>query len=293
MRAPRLQRRRFQRIVKIYSIFVVISLFFVAVSDDNESSFQQIFMSRDNRLRQNRRISMITIQLTLILLCLCCSSCLSTGVRVKTGAKDVFSSREKKLVRNGTTNMAMRVFLISDREDEKVLRTVSIPVTRFDDEELRVLVARMLSTVRQARGNGLAAPQVGINRRIMVVQRVDLRGDRRKQPYEVCFNPMILQQSTGTLTQIEACLSMPGYSGPVDRSTSIDVRFTDARGQVITHTFSGEMALVFLHELDHLDGIMYTDRMKDKSLLKQCLPWEYSKKSSNVTVSGSDQARQQ
>ncbi len=205
----------------------------------------------------------------------------SAAVALLSGAVSVggqLTDAEKALINDGKGNAPMRILTVFDENDDRVLRAVSTPIENPDDDDIRLLVARMSVTVRRARGNGIAAAQVGINRRVMLTRRFDQRDAYGHQPMEICFNPELIKQSDGKATEIEACLSMPGYSGPVERSTEIGVRYTNARGEVIEETMTGDTAVNFLHELDHLDGIMYTDRLKDQSLLKQCFPWEYHRK---------------
>ena len=169
----------------------------------------------------------------------------------------------------------MRVLTVFDDTDARVLRLTSRSIADPLDADVQGLAARLLATARHERGNGLAAPQVGISRRLIVVQRLDLPASAGGHPYEVCINPEVLRAATRTAAHIEACLSMPGYSGPVGRPAEVNVQYTDSCGRVVRHTFSGRMALVFCHEVDHLDGVLFTDRLKDRSLLKPCLPWEH------------------
>ena len=109
----------------------------------------------------------------------------------------------------------------------------------------------MVETMRDANGVGLAAPQVGIRRRIVVVECED------GEVYEM-INPEIIERS-GTQNEIEGCLSVPGKYGYTVRPMEVTVKYTDRDGNEKTAKGSGLKARAFCHELDHLDGILYID----------------------------------
>jgi len=143
---------------------------------------------------------------------------------------------------------------------DPVLRRKAHKVTQFDDD-LQVLIEDMIETVRDAPGVGLAAPQVGVSQRVIVVEYAedDEMEDSPKKLY-VAVNPEIIQPSEETELGIEGCLSVPGLVGEVDRHTAITIKAQNRRGQSLKIKASGWLARIFQHEIDHLDGIIYTDR---------------------------------
>ena len=163
----------------------------------------------------------------------------------------------------------MRVLSIFNPDDSLILRT---PSEMLDDkaiksEEYRLLAEKMLTTVQSPEqdGVGIAAPQVGINRRIVAVWR----GDKEGGPFEVYPNVRIDSLFGEVRPGREGCLSVPGWRGIVPRYSSVIVSFTDpATLQTVRDTVHGYSAIIFQHECDHLDGIIYTDRADSLSTLK-------------------------
>ncbi|TLN16648.1 peptide deformylase [bacterium] len=143
---------------------------------------------------------------------------------------------------------------------DPVLRRKAHKVTTFDSE-LQTLIDDMIETMREAPGVGLAAPQVGVSQRVVVIEYAEDEEDEEapKKLY-VLVNPEILQPSEETELGIEGCLSVPGLVGEVDRSTSLTVKGLNRRGQPVKYKLNGWLARIFQHEIDHLDGIIYTDR---------------------------------
>ena len=112
-----------------------------------------------------------------------------------------------------------------------------------------------------AQGVGLAAPQVGVNKRLMVYNP---EGDEKKWVQEVVLvNPRIVGRSEGTDEEQEGCLSFPDMSGVVERNKWIKVEAQNLKGKTIKKKFAGWEARIFQHEYDHLDGVVYVDRLKD------------------------------
>ena len=134
---------------------------------------------------------------------------------------------------------------------EEKLRKTSKPVEKFD-LRLRLLLKDMADTMYKANGVGLAAPQVGILRRVVVVDV----GDGLIE----MVNPRIIH-SEGEQSGPEGCLSVPGRSGIVVRPNVVTVEYQDARGEFYEATAEGFLARAFCHELDHLDGVVYVDKM--------------------------------
>ena len=143
------------------------------------------------------------------------------------------------------------------------LETESRPITQCDDE-LKALVQDMLETMYAARGIGLAAPQVGINLRLIVI---DLSGGEEQGHQMVLVNPEIMEQE-GSQEGEEGCLSIPGFTGVVERPARIVVTAQDLDGNSLEMEAEGLLARVVCHEVDHLEGILYLDHL---SVLKRDL----------------------
>lgn len=144
----------------------------------------------------------------------------------------------------------MAIRKIVEIGDEK-LRKHCKPVEKFD-LRLRILLKDMADTMYKAEGVGLAAPQVGILRRAVVVDV----GDGLIE----LVNPEIIR-TEGEQSGAEGCLSVPGRSGVVTRPNIVTVRAQDRNGDFFETTAEGFLARAFCHEIDHLDGILYVDKM--------------------------------
>lgn len=136
------------------------------------------------------------------------------------------------------------------------LRQRSKSVQRFDDR-LNALIARMFELMRQDKGVGLAAPQVGINERIFVMNHTGQPADDRAY-----VNPELFD-ITGNEQGEEGCLSLPGITAQIDRGRTLRIVAKDASGNPIEQTECGYVARIWQHEFDHLNGILITDRMGD------------------------------
>ncbi len=141
---------------------------------------------------------------------------------------------------------------------EPILRQKAKKVHRVDDS-IRHLIDDMIETMLDAPGSGLAAPQVDVPLRV-IVTHVD-------EQFRVVVNPEIVEASDEMEEAYEGCLSMPGWTGPVDRHLRVTVRGLNRTGKPIKLKLSEWEARVFQHEIDHLNGVMYIDRITDKSLL--------------------------
>ena len=145
-----------------------------------------------------------------------------------------------------------------------VLREVASPVSLPADANLRRLAADMMRTMRKADGVGIAAPQVFRGERVMIVAP---RPNRRYPgapdfPPIVAFNPRLTFRSAKTERGWEGCLSVPGLRGIVPRHRSIRAAWRDADGGKREMKLEGFAARVFQHELDHLDGVLFVDRVE-------------------------------
>jgi peptide deformylase len=143
---------------------------------------------------------------------------------------------------------------------DPILRRKAKAVTRFD-ADLQTLVEDMIETMRQAPGVGLAAPQVGIPDRIIVVEYAeDEEDENAKKKLYVVVNPEIKESSDEVELGIEGCLSVPGLHGEVERALAVTVKGQTRRGQPIKIKAKGWLARIFQHEIDHLNGVVFIDR---------------------------------
>lgn len=131
------------------------------------------------------------------------------------------------------------------------------------DPHLEQLHARMLATVSLEQGVGIAAPQVGIVRRVILVKRLDLPD----KPFVFYLNPQITQMSAEQELDREGCLSVPAGFGQVQRARSIVLRHQTADGQWQTEAIKDFTARIFQHEIGHLDGILFVERKEPEALV--------------------------
>ena len=135
------------------------------------------------------------------------------------------------------------------------------------DESVRDLARDMLRSMYTAHGIGLAAPQVGVDKQLLVI---DLDPETPSTPPLVLINPEIISASAGLDTYEEGCLSIPGVYLDVVRPTAVQVSFRDEMGRPRTMKADGLMARCIQHEIDHLNGVLFVDRVTDKGgLLKE------------------------
>jgi peptide deformylase len=162
--------------------------------------------------------------------------------------------------------MAIRpIVLLGD----PVLRTPAAPVEAFDDE-LRSLVSDMFETMYHAEGVGLAAPQIGLSHRVLVIDtRKDDDPDRGRV---ALINPEIVAVSRETDKASEGCLSIPGLEEFVERPAVVEVRGLDPEGREVSIEADDLLSRALQHEIDHLDGVLFIDRvspLKRRILLKK------------------------
>jgi peptide deformylase len=161
--------------------------------------------------------------------------------------------------------MAIRPILIIP---DKRLRTVADEIGDIDDE-IKTLAKDMLDTMYDAPGIGLAAPQIGVLKRIVVM---DLAKDDEKPDPIVMINPEILKFGEETVVTEEGCLSIPELYYEVERPSTVTVRYTDLDGKEVTRDAGDRLAICVQHELDHLDGVLYIDylsRLKRERVIKK------------------------
>ena len=158
----------------------------------------------------------------------------------------------------------MKLLDVATGEDP-VLRKKATPVEKID-LALQTLIDQMIFTMRDKNGVGLAAPQIKKSKRLVVIEtppESDDDGEEIPNSRElyVMINPEIINASRKQVNGIEGCLSLPGYLGEVSRSQAILVQFLDRRGKKQKMRMKGWDARIVQHEVDHLDGVMFTDKL--------------------------------
>jgi peptide deformylase len=146
---------------------------------------------------------------------------------------------------------------------EPVLRRKAHSVTRFD-KDLQTVIDDMVETMRDAPGVGLAAPQIGLSERLIVVEYYEREEeeDVENAPRKVwaMINPEIVKASEEILVGVEGCLSIPNLVGEVERHAAIQVKGLNRHGKPFKVKAEGWLARIFQHEIDHLNGVLFTDR---------------------------------
>ena len=147
---------------------------------------------------------------------------------------------------------------------EPVLRRKARMVTTFN-KDLQILIDDMIETMREAPGVGLAAPQVNISERLIVVEYAEEEEEGEDQPEKpkklfVMINPEIVKSSAETLMGVEGCLSIPNLVGEVERHAEVQVKGLNRHGKPAKVKAEGWLARIFQHEIDHLNGILFPDR---------------------------------
>jgi peptide deformylase len=160
---------------------------------------------------------------------------------------------------------------------DPVLRQISKPVATFDDE-LKALVADMLETMYEAPGIGLAAVQVGVPVRLLVIdlQEPEEEGGEPVRDPRVFINPQILWHSDAEVPYTEGCLSVPEQYAEVMRPDKIRARWQDVDGKSHEQEIDGLLAVCLQHEMDHLNGVLFIDhlsRLKRDMVLKKLAKW--------------------
>lgn len=170
-----------------------------------------------------------------------------------------FTKAEKEFIQSNSNEM-MRVTQLPIPEDSIILKSVSKPI-KPNHKLTELLYKRMLIAVQDPAntGVGIAAPQVGINRRMILVQRFD----KPEKPYEVFINPEIIWASELMQKGPEGDLSFEDR-GLIMRNYAIQIRYQNLKGKTITENLEGFTAVIFQHERDHLDGILLIDRLKEQ-----------------------------
>ena len=146
---------------------------------------------------------------------------------------------------------------------DPVLRRKARNVTVFD-KKLQTLIDDMVETMRDAPGVGLAAPQIGLSDRLIVVEyyendEAEEAEDESKKKVWILLNPEIVKASEEKVMGVEGCLSVPNLVGEVERHAAVQIKALNRRGQPMKVKASGWLARIFQHEIDHLNGVVFTD----------------------------------
>jgi peptide deformylase len=139
---------------------------------------------------------------------------------------------------------------------DPVLKQVAEPVAEIDDE-IKTLARDMAETMYAAPGVGLAAPQVGVSKRVVVI---DCSPKDTPPQLITAINPEILAKE-GESFEEEGCLSVPGFYTRIRRAARVRVRYQDLAGQTVEQEAEGLLAIAFQHEIDHLDGLLFVDHL--------------------------------
>jgi peptide deformylase len=180
--------------------------------------------------------------------------------------KNSFTNEQTNLITNTDSIIPMRIFLITNKQDSLLLRTKSEYIKPdVNDIVLQTFVKRLYRTVTDSMslGVGIAAPQVGILKNIIWVQRFD----KENFPFEVYLNPKIIKYSENKQVYKEGCLSIPNRSDTLNtRAYSILIEYDTMEAEHVTETVEGFTSVIFQHEIDHLNGILYLDHLKKEIL---------------------------
>lgn len=167
-----------------------------------------------------------------------------------------------------STNMAK--FKIETGDDNEILRSISESIKSHELKKYRPLAEDMIKHIKNPANGGvwLAAPQVWVNKRLIVVS---LMRDYNDEWYRTIamINPEIIEHSEDTCSDQEWCLSVPGESGDVSRWTWVKVVFLDPEGKKYVMKLENLAARIVQHEIDHLDGVLFTDKIEESVLLKK------------------------
>lgn len=183
--------------------------------------------------------------------------------------KLMMTQEEISLINDGADTLRMRVLSIENEKDSLFLRLLAkdLDVEKIaTDEALQKLIKRMVVTLDDEGGVGLAAPQVGISRNLFLFMRISDPG----APYQVAINPKIVGHPDETVCfEDDGCLSVPNRSGNSLRYAYVNVEYYNEKGERIQERLSGHSrdtdftGIIFQHEFDHLEGVLYIDKLAD------------------------------
>lgn len=178
------------------------------------------------------------------------------------------TSEEKKLIGSTNSKTPFRVLLTTDTQDSLILRKKSVDLDFENDREaILLLIERLKATLEEEQGVGIAAPQVGISRNLFLFIRID----RTEFEVAVAINPRIVNHPSETICfEMDGCLSVPDQNGNTTRYPWVEVEYTNEHGELIRERLEGYsradnfVGIIFQHEYDHLQGILYIDRLCDQ-----------------------------
>lgn len=162
---------------------------------------------------------------------------------------------------------SLKILTIKDKKEESILREKSFPVSKEDlkDKEFRIFLDNLLYTATHSedQGNvaagGIAAIQVGLKKRVFYSLNYDT------DEWELFINPSVEPEGFLRITNVEGCLSVPDFEGKVTRYYKVKVKYQDLNGNWITKRYRDINATSIQHELDHLEGILFTDRIEEQN----------------------------
>ncbi len=157
--------------------------------------------------------------------------------------------------------------------DNPILRQKSKKVKRFG-QALQNLIDDMVETMCAANGLGLAAPQIGVSQQVIIIQLPENEEDPQSGKLYVLCNPEIVRTAGEEEESEEGCLSVPGFVGYVRRPTVVTVKGLDSKGKKIRIKAKGLLARAFQHEIDHINGILYIDRVDSPEKIRRIVPLE-------------------
>lgn len=173
-----------------------------------------------------------------------------------------FTKEERNFILEADSTQQFKVIQITEPNELKILKAVSTDINP-KDKLLPIVAKRMYLAMLNPEnpGIGIAAPQVGINRNLFWVQRLDKPGE----PFEFYINPKIVWRSELLRKGMEGCLSIPEDTGNVYRNYTIKITYFDLKGNFKEEIVEGFTAVIFQHEEDHLNGILFTDRISEQN----------------------------
>lgn len=180
---------------------------------------------------------------------------------------------ERVLIQSEAENTPFRVLQVTEPNDNKVLRTACKDIDFVKEKRLLdLLISRLKATMAAESGVGIAAPQVGISRNVFLFMRID-KADR---PIEIAINPKIISKPDETICfEGDGCLSIPDTRGNSVRYPWIEVEYFNETGQLVREKLSGSSrstdftSIIFQHEFDHLQGVLFTDKLCESTPKKQ------------------------
>lgn len=211
-------------------------------------------------MNKQNKIYYIAYIITVVLIIQSCGS-YHSSVR-STPYTSSFNDGEITLIMEADTSRVMRIFQTDSRNDSIILRAQSNNVTPdLNDPFLNTLIKRMYTTVTDSAslGVGIAAPQVGVSKNVILVERLD----KSEKLFEVYLNPKILQWSQKRQNCNEGCLSVPNVRGTTKtRAYAILVEYYTLAGKKQIEMIEGYTAVIFQHEIDHLNGVLFIDHLE-------------------------------